>query len=97
MERHRDPSTVAFRPLGFYLGLYRDAGLAEPTLEFYSVPAERERLVAMAYPANDDKAGLRVMIDAALEGDAMGVNARRDGGTVRFAYPAVVLVAVKGG
>ena len=26
----------------------------------------------------------------------MGVNARRDGDTVRFEYPAVVLVAVKG-
>jgi hypothetical protein len=64
-------------------------------MRFYGVPAERERLLAMAYPVNDDRARLRAMIDAAVEGDAMDVNARRDGDTVRFAYPAVVLVAVK--
>ena len=37
------------------------------------------------------------MIDRAVDGDTMGVNSRRDGDTVRFDYPAVVLVAVKGG
>jgi hypothetical protein len=42
-------------------------------------------------------AGLRAMIDAAVECDAMGVGAPREGDTVRFAYPAVVLVAAKGG
>ena len=49
----------------------------------------------MAYPEGDDRAGLRAMIEASVEGDAMGVNARRDGDTVRFEYPAVVLVAVE--
>ena len=97
MERHRDPSTVEFRPLGFLLGLFRDAGLPEPTARFYQVPAERDRLVAASFPANDDRALLRAMIDASVDGDTMGVNARRDGDTVRFDYPAVVLVAVKGG
>jgi ubiquinone/menaquinone biosynthesis C-methylase UbiE len=97
MERHRDPSTVEFRPLAFYKGVFREAGLPEPEMRFYGVPAERERLLAMAYPASDDRAGLRAMIDAAVVGDRMGVNARRDGDTVRFEYPAVVLVAVKSG
>ena len=77
--------------------LFRDAGLPEPQARFYQVPAERERLVAMSFPAGDDRAGLRAMIDASVEGDTMGVNARRDGDTVRFEYPAVVLVAVRGG
>jgi ubiquinone/menaquinone biosynthesis C-methylase UbiE len=95
MERHRDPSTVEFRPLGLLVGLFRNAGLGEPAMRFYGVPAERERLVAMAFPVGDDRAGLRAMIDRAVEGDAMGVNARRDGGTVRFEYPAAVLVGVK--
>ena len=35
------------------------------------------------------------MIEASVDGDTMGVSARRDGDTVRFEYPAVVLVAVK--
>ena len=97
MERHRDPSTVEFRTLGYLRGLFADAGLPEPGMSFYGVPGERERLVAMAFPAGDDRAGLRAMIDAAVEGDAMGVGARREDGTVRFEYPAVVLAAVKGG
>jgi len=95
MERHRDPSTVEFRTLAWHLALFRDAGLPEPRLSRYPVPAELERLIAMAYPEGDDRAGLRAMIEASVEGDAMGVNARREGETVRFEYPAVVLVAVK--
>jgi ubiquinone/menaquinone biosynthesis C-methylase UbiE len=96
MERHRDPSTVKFRTLAWHLALFRDAGLPEPQARFYQVPAERERLVAMSFPASDDRAGLRAMIEASVAGDTMGVNARRDGDTVRFDYPAVVLVAEKG-
>ena len=97
MERHRDPSTVEFRTLGFLRGLFADAGLPEPGMSFYGVAGERDRLVATSFPAGDDRARLRAMIDAGVEGDAMGVGARRDGDTVRFEYPAVVLAAVKGG
>jgi ubiquinone/menaquinone biosynthesis C-methylase UbiE len=97
MEQHRDPSTVEFRTLGYLRGLFADAGLPEPGMSFYGVPGERDRLVAMAFPAGDDREGLRAMIDAAVEDDAMGVGARREDGTVRFEYPAVVLATVKGG
>jgi ubiquinone/menaquinone biosynthesis C-methylase UbiE len=95
MERYRDPSTVEFRTLGFLRSLFRETGLPQPASRFYGVPAELEQLLARAYPLNDDRAGLRSMIEAAVEGDTMGVGARRDGGTVRFEYPAVVLAAVK--
>jgi ubiquinone/menaquinone biosynthesis C-methylase UbiE len=96
MERHRDPSTVEFRPLAALLCLFAGAGLPEPAVRRYQVPAERERLIAMAYPARDDRARLGAMLDAAVEGDTMGVGARWDGDTMRFAYPAAVLVAVRG-
>jgi len=96
MERYRDSSTVEFRTLGFLRGLFAAAGLPAPSERFYGVPAELKRLVAMSYPVDDDRAGLRAMIEASLEGDTMGVNARREGGTVHFAYPAAVLVAAKG-
>jgi hypothetical protein len=73
--------------------------LPEPRLSFCPVPAERERLVVMAYPVGDDRALLRAMIagsvDASDDGDSMGVNARQDGDTARFDYPAVVMVVVK--
>jgi ubiquinone/menaquinone biosynthesis C-methylase UbiE len=95
MERHRDPSTVEFRPLAFLRGLFVLAGLPAPSERFYQVPAERDALMAISFPAGNDRALLRAMIDTSVDGDTMGLNARRDGDTVRFAYPAVVLAAVK--
>jgi SAM-dependent methyltransferase len=97
MERFRDPSTVAFRPLAFLRGLFAVVGLPEPNVRFYQVPAERDRVVAMAFPEGGDRDRLRAMLDAAVEGDTMGVGATRHGDTMRFAYPAAVLVAAKGG
>jgi ubiquinone/menaquinone biosynthesis C-methylase UbiE len=97
MERHRDPSTVEFRTLGFLRSLFTETGLRQPEERFYGLPAELERLIAMAYPMNDDRDGLRAMIEAAVDHDSMGVRARREGGTVRFEYPVVVFAAVKGG
>jgi ubiquinone/menaquinone biosynthesis C-methylase UbiE len=97
MERYRDPSTVELRPLAFLVGLYAIAGLPEPEVRFYQVPAERERVVGLSFPEGGNRAGLRAMLDASVEGDTMGLGARRDGETMRFAYPAAVLVAVKGG
>jgi SAM-dependent methyltransferase len=96
MERFRDPSTVEFRPLAFLRGLFAVVGLPEPEVRFYRVPAERDRVVAMSFPERGDRAGLRAMLDASVDGDTMGLGARTDGDTMRFAYPSAVLVAVKG-
>jgi SAM-dependent methyltransferase len=95
MERHRDPSTVAFRPLSALLELFAAAGLPAPAAQFFHVPAERERLIALSFPLADDRALLRRMIDDSVAGDSMGMNARRTGDTVMLAYPWVVLVATK--
>jgi SAM-dependent methyltransferase len=95
MEQHRDPSTVEFRPLGWHRALFKAAGLPAPATHFYQVPAERERLIAASFPANDDRALLRRMIDESVEGDRMGLAARRGRDTVKFAYPAAILVAEK--
>jgi ubiquinone/menaquinone biosynthesis C-methylase UbiE len=95
MERHRDPSTVEFRPLAALLAHFERAGLPRPVARFFHVPAEREALIAISFPAGDDRALLRRMIDDSVEGDAMGMNARRKGATVVLAYPSVVLAAEK--
>jgi ubiquinone/menaquinone biosynthesis C-methylase UbiE len=97
MERHRDPSTVEFRPLAFLLGLFAEAGLPAPRASFYQVVAERERLIAGSFPANDDRALLRRMIDEAVDGDTMGMGARRKGETVTLAYRAAILAVTKPG
>jgi ubiquinone/menaquinone biosynthesis C-methylase UbiE len=95
MERLRDPSTVEFRTLPYLRGLFALAGLPEPEARFYRVPFELDALVAHSFPAGGDRAGLRAMLAAAVDGDAMGLGTRRDGNAVRLAYPSVVLVAVK--
>jgi ubiquinone/menaquinone biosynthesis C-methylase UbiE len=95
MERHRDPSTVAFRPLAFLLDLFAAAGMPAPAGTSYRLPAERERLIAGSFPADDDRALLRRMIDESVDGDTMGMDARQDSDTVTLAYPSVVLVAKK--
>jgi ubiquinone/menaquinone biosynthesis C-methylase UbiE len=97
MERLRDPSTVEFRPLAFLLDLFAASGLPRPAASYFQVPVERERQIAKSFPAGDDRERLRRMIDESVEGDKMGVGARREHGTVKFVYPSVILVAVKHG
>jgi ubiquinone/menaquinone biosynthesis C-methylase UbiE len=95
MERHRDPSTVTFRPLASLQQLFAAAGLPAPSATTYQIPAERDRLIGMSFPVDDDRAQLRAMIEASVEGDGMGLGSRREGNTVYFSYPSVILVAVK--
>jgi SAM-dependent methyltransferase len=95
MERHRDPSTVEFRPLSVMLGMFAAAALPPPSITPFQVPTEREALIEGSFPVGDDRAALRKMIDQSIDGDTMGLGAHRDGGTVRFSYPSVILVSSK--
>lgn len=93
MERHRDPSTAAFRPLSELLALFAGAGLPAPSAIAFQVIYATEQLVAKSFPANDDRAGLGRMIEALITSDAMDVGSRPD--DTRFIYPAVVLATTK--
>jgi ubiquinone/menaquinone biosynthesis C-methylase UbiE len=93
MERHRDPSTVAFRPLSYLVDLFPAAGLQVASVIRFQVAYEAERLVAKSFPANDDRDSLRHMISELIASDAMelGTNAS----ATKFIYPAAVLTAVR--
>ena len=95
MERLRDPSTVEFRPLDALLALFGNSGLPPPATRFFQVPAEREQMVRRSFPAGGDYDGLRRMIDASTDDDAMDLGARRCGDTVLFRYPSVILSTIK--
>jgi ubiquinone/menaquinone biosynthesis C-methylase UbiE len=95
MEKRRDPSTVAMRPLDFLRALFAEAGLPAPTARHFQIRYEREALIAKSFPAADDRAGLRRMIDESVAEDRMGMGARRDGDRVEIGYPSVILVALK--
>jgi SAM-dependent methyltransferase len=93
MERHRDPSTAAFRPLSALRALFVDAGLPQPSVVPFQVVYAIEQLVAKSFPVDDNRVMLRQMIEDLVTGDAMEVGTG-PGGT-RFIYPAAVLTAIK--
>lgn len=96
MERHRDPSTVQFRTLGYLRGMFAAAGLPTPDASFFAVPFTLQEMVKRSFPVGDDREQLRATLASSVDGDALGMDARPEGDTVRFAYQSVVLVAVKG-
>lgn len=93
MERHRDPSTAAFRPLSALVALFADAGFPPPAAVPFQVTYEIDQLVEKSFPASADRTILRQMIENLVARDAMDVGARL--GDPRFIYPAVVLTAAK--
>jgi SAM-dependent methyltransferase len=95
MERLRDPSTVEFRTLSYLIGLFASAGLPPPKGRFFHVVGELDALIAASHPANGDREGLRRLIEDAVDGDKLGMNAARHDGMITFAYPAIVLAASK--
>jgi ubiquinone/menaquinone biosynthesis C-methylase UbiE len=95
MERHRDPSTVEFRPLATLRSYLAAAGLPAPSSRFFRLPVERDALIARSFPVDDDRELLRRMIDESVDGDTMGMGSRRKGNTVVLAYPSVILTAEK--
>lgn len=95
MERFRDPSTVEFRSLDLLAGLYGNYGLPSPAVETHRLTVTMNQLVAHAYPENDDREGLHRMIWDSVEGDKLGMLAKRDGDDVQLSYSGVILSAVK--
>ena len=82
--------------LGYLRGMFPAAGLPLPEESFFAVPFTLQEMVTRSFPVGDDREQLRATLTASVDGDALGMDARREGDTVRFAYQSVVLVAVKG-
>lgn len=95
MERFRDPSTVEFRTLAYPRRLFVEAGLGEPEARMFEVPYLAADLVNASFPEGNDGAGLLALIESSVEGDALGMGARRSDQGVIVSYQSVVLRAVK--
>ncbi|CCJ08007.1 class I SAM-dependent methyltransferase [Methylocystis sp. SC2] len=95
MERFRDPSTMEFRTLAYLRRLFVDAGLGEPEARMFQVPYLAADLVNASFPEGDDRSGLLALIESSVEGDALGMGARRSDEGVVVSYQSVVLRAVK--
>jgi ubiquinone/menaquinone biosynthesis C-methylase UbiE len=93
MERHRDPSTAAFRPLSFLIDLFAKAGFPPPAIARFQVTYQRDVLIAKSFPANDDRDSLRRMIDELIGNNALETGTIAGGAT--FIYPTAVLTATR--
>jgi ubiquinone/menaquinone biosynthesis C-methylase UbiE len=95
MELVRDPSHARAMPLEELKDLYRQAGLPEPRTTGYRLEGELEGLITRSFPNPGDDETLRRIFRASVDGDTLGIGARRDGDTIRYGYPVAVLVADK--
>ena len=93
MEVVRDPSHVRALPLAEHLALFERAGLPEPRVTHYRLEGELESLIARSFPRPGDDATLRRIFAASLADDALGIQARREGDTIRYGYPVAVMAA----
>lgn len=94
MERWRDPSTVEFRTFSYLRDLFVEAGLGEPTVRMFHVSYLATALANGSFPEGNDREGLLALIESSVEGDALGMGARRCADGVRVAYRSAVLSAV---
>ena len=95
MELVRDPSHARAMPLEELKDLYRQAGLPEPRTTGYRLEGELEGLITRSFPNPGDDETLRRIFRVSVDGDTLGIGARRDGDTIRYGYPVAVLVADK--
>jgi SAM-dependent methyltransferase len=94
MERLRDPSHVrAFTDAELGDLIAATGAFAAPEVSHAALTLELEGHLARSFPADAD--AFRSEIEAALDGDHLGIGARRVGERVEYSYPLSVLSATR--
>lgn len=96
LEVLRDPSHVRALSLGELNGLFRGAGLPEPTLGLYELPGDVRGLLARSFPLPGDAERITALFAAQTERDTMGIDVRREGEALYYAYRVAILAATLG-
>ncbi|MCC6458652.1 MAG: methyltransferase domain-containing protein [Caldilineaceae bacterium] len=97
IEERRNAAHVAARGAEQYNKLLTDAGLQIEAKETVTFERGLDEWLAIYHTDRADAAVVREMIEAGLETDAAGINARRQGGTLVFDQRMVYVRAVKPG
>lgn len=95
IEERRNPAHVAARSAEQYAKMLEDAGLAIENDETVSFEREMEEWLSTFDVDRADRAIVREMIEASVETDAAGINARRKGDTIVFEQRLYYLRAIK--
>ncbi len=95
IEERRNPSHVAARSADQYAKLVTDAGMQIVAKQAVSLERNLDEWLAAYRTDKADGAVVREMMEAGLETDAAGINARRRGNTIDFVQRMVYMKAVK--
>ena len=93
MAKLADPSHARALTLAELVALFDAAGLPDPAVTPTGIPSDVEGMLSRSFPLPGDADRVRRLFADALATDGMGVGARRHGDTIRFTYPAAILVA----
>ena len=93
LEKLRDPSHARSLVLEELKGMFQAAGLGAPSASFYELRDTVTNLLARSFPNPGDDGKIIGMFAAAMEDDSLGIPVRRDGETLEYAYPVVILAA----
>ena len=95
IEERRDPGHVAARSADHYRKLMAEAGLVVERTEVVTFERELDEWLASLDTSPEDSQAVREMLEAGLETDAAGINARRRGKTLLFDQRIIYLKASK--
>lgn len=93
MEMLRDPSHARALTVDELRELFRAAQLAPPAESYWRMKIDVDELMLRSFPAPGTEAVIRQMFADAVDGDAMGLDLRREGERLRFFYSNVILAA----
>ena len=87
-----DPSHVRALTEGELERLFAAAGLGTPRTIGYRVKADLDLVLDRSFPNPGDEVEIRRLFAASVADDALGLDTRRKGDTIRFAYPVAITV-----
>ena len=91
MEKLRDPSHARGLPLTELEMLFQQTALPTPRKTFYRLEGEVEDLLQRSFPNPGDADEIRQIFVEAQDNDGLGMDVRRQGDKIRFAYPIAIL------
>ncbi len=96
LEVMRDPSHVRALTLEELTGLFGRAGLSRPEVVLYELRGDVQGLLARSFPLPGDTEKITALFEAQAERDSMGIDVRREGAALRYAYRVAILTATLG-
>lgn len=94
-ERLRDPSHVRAMPEEELRGLFAQAGLPAPRVDWYRLEGELEDLLSRSFPNPGDADRVRKIFADSIQDDTLDLATGREKGRIFYGFPVAVLLARK--